>query len=107
MAVMFHPDLFAFTSLALRFSDFTFFHYRETESLHLSSQELRVVEQVVEDMRSELQWGVDTFTKPMLCNKLESLLLYCQRFYQPAATGAVACVTRLSPRQTACSSVVA
>lgn len=82
MAVMFHPDLFAFTSLALRFSDFTFFHYRETESLHLSSQELRVVEQVLEDMRSELQWGVDTFTKPMLCNKLESLLLYCQRFYQ-------------------------
>lgn len=81
-AVMFHPDLFAFTPLALRFSDFTFFHYQANESLHLSSQELWVVEQAIEGMRKELFWGVDAFSKAILCNKLESLLLYCQRFYR-------------------------
>ena len=81
-AVTFHPDLFAFTPLALRFSDFTFFHYRERESLHLSGRERQVLERVREDMRSELRWGIDTFTRPILCNKLESLLLYCQRFYR-------------------------
>ena len=81
-AVMFHPDLFVFTPLALRFPDFTFFHYQECESLHLSSQELRVIEQAIEGMRKELFWGVDAFTKAILCNKLESLLLYCQRFYR-------------------------
>lgn len=82
VAVVFHPDLFAFTPLALRFSDFTFFHYREQESLHLSSQESRVVDRAVEDMRRELQWGIDVFSRALLCNKLESLLLQCQRFYQ-------------------------
>ncbi len=80
--LLFHPDLFCLTSLAMRIPYYSFFRYKQEESLHLSCREHRVICQTVDTIRHELQWGVDEYSSAICSNKIELLLLYCQRFYQ-------------------------
>lgn len=80
--LQFHPDLFCLTPLAMRIPHYTFFHYKREEALHLSCREHRVICQVLDTIRHELHWGVDAFSNAIYSNKIDLLLLYCQRFYQ-------------------------
>ena len=81
MLLCFHPELIRGTSLGESFSDYTFFHYRQNEALHVSARERTVLKDCMESIRNELQWGVDGYSRKLICNKIELLLNFCQRFY--------------------------
>ena len=48
--ILFHPELFSTKSLVFKKTDYTFFDYRENESLHLSLQEKRIVQDRLEHL---------------------------------------------------------
>lgn len=79
--LLFHPDLIRFTCLSQDIKDCNFFSYTRCEALHLSACEKRKIECCLESINDELRWGVDKFTKALLCNKIELLLNYVHRFY--------------------------
>ena len=79
--LLFHPRLLQCTCLGKKISDYTFFRYSPREALHLSCREERQARRCVSYIGEELQWGVDKFSKALLCNKIELLLNYCMRFY--------------------------
>lgn len=79
--LLFHPDLIRYTCLGQDIKDLTFFRYNADEALHLSACEARKMRQCLDDIEDELRWGVDEFTKALLCIKIEQLLNYACRFY--------------------------
>lgn len=79
--LLFHPDLIRCTCLGHEIQDCTFFHYNATEALHLSACEKRKVMCCISDIDEELHYGVDEFTKTILCDKIGVLLSYVRRFY--------------------------
>ena len=79
--LIFHPDLVRCTPLGMKLGDYTFFKYRQDESLHISCCEERVVERCLGSISDELAWGVDEYSKPIICTAIELLLGYCRRFY--------------------------
>lgn len=78
----FLPKLIHGTALNGYFSDYTFFHYRQNEALHLSCNEEEIIKTCMEDIRKELQWCVDEYSQLLLANRLELLLNYSSRFYK-------------------------
>ena len=78
----FHPDLIRGTSLEDQMDDYTFFHYRHSEALHLSYRELSVLKECMDGIREELCWGIDEFSRVLISNKIEQLLNYGARFYK-------------------------
>lgn len=79
--LIFHPDLVKYTPLGMRLKDYTFFKYRQDEALHMSCCEERVVNRCLGCIGDELDWGVDEYSKTIICNAIELLLNYCRRFY--------------------------
>lgn len=80
--ILFHPELFSQKSLVFKKADYTFFDYRENESLHLSLQEKRVVQDRLEHIHEELQRDIDRHSLRLVSAGLELLLDYCVRFYE-------------------------
>lgn len=80
--ILFHPDLFSNKSLVFKKADYTFFDYRENESLHLSLQEKRIVQDRLEHIHEELQRDIDRHSLRLVSAGLELLLDYCVRFYE-------------------------
>ena len=79
--LLFHPDLTRLDSLGMKMPGYTFFGYNGGEKLHLSLREKRQVERCMDYIDEELHWGIDRFSRTLLCNKIELLLNYCLRFY--------------------------
>ena len=79
--LLFHPDLVRSEGLGARMPLYTFFGYRSDETLRLSARERRQVERCLDYIDEELHWGIDSFSRPLLCNKIELLLNYCLRYY--------------------------
>lgn len=79
--LLFHPDLIRYTCLGHDIKDCSFFSYTRCEALHLSACEKRKMERCLESIDDELRWGVDKFTKTLLCNKIELMFNYVRRFY--------------------------
>ena len=80
--ILFHPDLLNNTLLAYKKAEYTFFSYRENESLHLSEQEKQTVLECLGNIRQELQRDIDKFSLRLTTIYLELLLDYCLRFYE-------------------------
>lgn len=80
--ILFHPELFSQKSLVFKKADYTFFDYRENESLHLSLQEKHVVQDRLEHIHEELQRDIDRHSLRLVSAGLELLLDYCVRFYE-------------------------
>lgn len=80
--ILFHPELFNSKSLVFKKADYTFFGYRENESLHLSLQEKRIVQDRLEHIHAELKRDVDRHTLRLVSAGLELLLDYSIRFYE-------------------------
>lgn len=76
----FSPDLLRQLSAAVP-GGYTFFGYRQDESLHLSCRERRTVTACMEDISAELGRGVDGYTARLLANRIELLLTCSSRFY--------------------------
>ena len=79
--LLFHPSILDGTSLGCFLCHFTFFGYSSDEALHLSHRELKVVKEVFSNIRHELKWGIDKYSQTILCNLIELLLNYSQRYY--------------------------
>lgn len=80
--VLFRPELFSTKSLVFKKADYTFFDYREEESLHLSLQEKRIVQDRLEHIHEELRRDIDRHSLRLVSAGLELLLDYCVRFYE-------------------------
>ena len=79
--LIFHPTLIMYTPLGARLKEFSFFKYRPEESLHISCCEEKVINRCLGCISDELCWGIDEYSKTIICNSIELLLNYCRRFY--------------------------
>lgn len=81
LALVFHPDLIAGTSLGKSIGDYHFFSYAVNEALHLSEQERKIIQDCFSKIEYELQHAIDKHSKQLIVSNIELFLNYCTRFY--------------------------
>ncbi len=81
IALIFHPDFIAGTSLGKQIHEYSFFGYQSNEALHLSEKERSVVNQCFDNISTEIGQNIDRHSKKLIIANLELLLKYCTRFY--------------------------
>ena len=69
--LIFHPSLIKCTPLGVRLKEYSFFKYRQDESLHISCCEEKVVRRCLGCIQDELCWGVDEYSKDIISNIIE------------------------------------
>ena len=77
----FHPDLIRKSSLADRIGNYSFFNYDVNEALHLSDEELKTIEELLEKIVKEYSQNLDRHSQHLIVSNIELLLDYCLRFY--------------------------
>ena len=77
----FHPDLIRSHQLSEKMSQYSFFNYELTEALHLSDDERRTIEELVEKIIKEYSQNLDQHSQHLIISNIELLLDYCVRFY--------------------------
>ena len=80
--LVFHPDLLFRTTLKNHINNYTFFHYRKEEALHLSQRETEKVTCCLWHIEEELHHPIDTHSSTILSRHIELLLDYCTRYYE-------------------------
>ncbi len=80
-SLLFHPDLIRQYPLGKIIKSYGFFSYAVNEALHLSSEEEKTVEAIVENIQKEINSRLDNFSQDVIVSNLELLLSYCNRFY--------------------------
>lgn len=80
-ALLFSDKLLSCSEGTWRAEDFSFFNYYYKESLHVSQCEKRKLEGCMQDISEELSWGVDKYSCRLILRKIETMLLYCKRFF--------------------------
>ncbi len=81
VALVFHPDLIAGTSLGKNMDDYHFFSYAVNEALHLSEQEKKIIQDCFSKIEYELHHAIDKHSKQLIVSNIELFLNYCTRFY--------------------------
>ncbi|WP_293927443.1 helix-turn-helix domain-containing protein [Sphingobacterium sp. UBA6320] len=81
IALVFHPDLIAGTSLGKNIGDYHFFSYGVNEALHLTEQERKIIQDCFSKIEYELQHAIDKHSKQLIVSNIELFLNYCTRFY--------------------------
>lgn len=77
----FHPELIKGTSLSLNMENYTFFNYQKEEALHISLREKNIIRRCLENIKEELHWAIDKYSRILVSKQIELLLDYCTRFY--------------------------
>lgn len=77
-----HPDFFWNTVLAKKIKQYEFFGYNTNEALFLSDKEEKMINGLVENIRTELESNIDKFSQEIMISHLETVLNYAQRFYE-------------------------
>lgn len=77
----FHPDLIRTHQLSERISQYSFFNYDITEALHLSDNERKIIEGLIEKVVVEYSQNLDQHSQHLIISNIELLLDYCLRFY--------------------------
>jgi AraC family transcriptional regulator, transcriptional activator of pobA len=80
-SLLFHPDLIRNYPLGKTIKNLGFFNYEVNEALHLSDEEEKLIENLVQNIEKEYQSRIDTFSQDVMVSNLELLLNYCNRFY--------------------------
>ncbi len=80
-SLLFHPDLIRNYPLGKTIKNYGFFNYEVNEALHLSDEEEKLIENLVQNIEKEYQSRIDTFSQDVMVSSLELLLNYCNRFY--------------------------
>lgn len=80
--LVFHPDLLFQTTLKNHIENYTFFHYRKEEALHLSQRETEKVTCCLWNIEEELHHSIDIHSSTILSRHIELLLDYCTRYYE-------------------------
>lgn len=82
LGILFHPIVLNEAPLIHKKSDYSFFSYRENESLHLSEQEKQIILNCTNNLQKELSRDIDKFSLRLIAVHLELLMDYCLRFYE-------------------------
>jgi len=77
----FHPDLIRKSTLSDKIDTYSFFHYDVNEALHLSSEELKTIEELLDKIVKEYSQNLDKHSQNLIISNIELLLDYCTRFY--------------------------
>lgn len=77
----FHPDLIRKSSLSDKMSQYSFFNYEVNEALHLSEDELKTIEELLDKITKEYSQNLDKHSQNLIISNIELLLNYCTRFY--------------------------
>ncbi|WP_026947409.1 helix-turn-helix domain-containing protein [Algoriphagus marincola] len=77
----FHPDLIRKSNLADKMSQYSFFNYEVNEALHLSAEELKTIEGLLDKIVIEYSQNLDKHSQNLIISNIELLLDYCTRFY--------------------------
>lgn len=80
-SLVFHPDLFRKSDLAHKIRRYSFFNYESKEALHVSKQERKTIEDLLEKVVQEYQQSPDRHSQNLITSTLELFLDYCLRFY--------------------------
>lgn len=81
IALVFHPDLIAGTSLGKNIHQYHFFSYAVHEALHLSEQERSMIMDCLAKIEYELRHAIDKHSKQLIVANIKLFLNYCTRFY--------------------------
>lgn len=80
-SLLFHPDLIRQYPLGKMIKNYGFFSYTVNEALHLSVEEEKTIEAIVQNIQKEINSRLDNFSQDVMVSNLELLLSYCNRFY--------------------------
>ena len=80
-SMLFHPDLIRQYPLGKSIKSYGFFLYEVNEALHLSSEEEKTIEVIIQNIQKEINARLDNFSQGVIVSNLELLLNYCNRFY--------------------------
>ncbi|MGF1924178.1 MAG: helix-turn-helix domain-containing protein [Bacteroidia bacterium] len=80
-SLLFHPDLIKSYPLGKIIKGYGFFSYAINEALHLSDEEEKTIEAIVQNIQKEINSRLDNFSQDVIVSNLELLLSYCNRFY--------------------------
>ena len=80
-SILVHKDFVANSHLGELIDGFHFFNYESNEALHLSDDERRSLTEIVLKIEREYNQNIDKHTDEIIGINLESLLKYCQRYY--------------------------
>lgn len=78
----FHPDFLARTALGGKMSAYGFFSYNSNEALHLSKEEVDLLQAVLALIEREMRHSIDRHTRSIIISHIEVFLDYCLRFYE-------------------------
>jgi AraC-like DNA-binding protein len=77
----FHPDLIRKSNLANKIDTYSFFQYDVNEALHLSDDERKTLEELLDKIEKEYSQNLDRHSQNLIISNIELLLDYCIRFY--------------------------
>lgn len=80
-SLIFHSDLIRQYPLGKTIKNYGYFSYEVNEALHLSEDEERTIEVIVQNIQKEINTRLDHFSQDVIVSNLELLLSYCNRFY--------------------------
>lgn len=80
-SLLFHPDLIRQYPLGKAIKSYRFFSYTVNEALHLSDEEEKTIEIIIQNIQKEINSRLDLFSQDVIVSNLELLLSYCNRFY--------------------------
>ena len=80
-AMLFHPDLIRKSTLGDKIDRYTFFTYEVNEALHLSEEELKTLEDLLDKIVNEYSRYIDKHSQHLIIANIELFLDYCTRFY--------------------------
>ena len=80
-SLLFHPDLIRQYPLGKGIKNYGYFSYEVNEALHLSDEEEKTIELIIQNIQREINSRLDNFSQDVIVSNLELLLSYCNRFY--------------------------
>lgn len=80
--LFFDPDLIHGTNLGRHIKDYSFFGYEVNEALHVSDSERKTLLNCLKMIKEEIGHDIDRLSKPVITSLIETMLNYCQRFYE-------------------------
>jgi len=80
-SLLFHSDIIRQYPLGKAIKNYGFFAYEINEALHLSNEEEKTIETIIQNIQNEIISRLDNFSQDVIVSNLELLLSYCNRFY--------------------------
>jgi len=82
LLLLVHPDFLWNTPLAKGIKAYDFFGYAVNEALFLSEREEATLTEILHNIRREYHSAIDRFSQKIIIAQIETLLSYCERFYE-------------------------